>query len=81
MAFMTPFAFTLYNRITPPSGVYMSVLADIPMGMIFGGAMCLYFALKDKKQGIGAVCGGMAEHIHGAKLHEVREARVAVLNV
>ena len=60
MAFMTPFAFTLYNRITPPSGVYMSVLADIPMGMIFGGAMCLYFALKDKKQGIGAVCIALA---------------------
>jgi len=60
VAFLTPFAFSLYNTITPPSSIYMSVMADIPMGMILSGTMCLYFALKDKKQGIGAVCIALA---------------------
>ena len=60
VAFLTPFAFSLYNIIIPPSSVYMSVLADIPMGMILGGVLCLYFGLGDKKRGITAVCISLA---------------------
>ena len=60
IAFLTPFAFSLYNTITPPSSVYMSVLADIPMGMILGGVMCLYFGLRNKKQGVAAICISLA---------------------
>ena len=60
VAFMTPFAFSLYNTITPPSTVYMSVMADVPMGMIFGGVMCLYFALKNKRQAVPAICIALA---------------------
>lgn len=59
-AFLTPFAFALYNTINGPSYIYMSVLADIPMGMIFGGVLCLYFALEDKSKGIGAICISLA---------------------
>ncbi|MBE6887688.1 MAG: hypothetical protein E7484_04610 [Ruminococcaceae bacterium] len=60
IAFLTPFAFSLYNTITPPSSIYMSVMADVPMGMIFGAVMCLYFGLRGEKHGVGAVCIALA---------------------
>ncbi len=56
VAFLTPFAFSLYNTIYSPSTVYMSVMADIPMGMLFAGVLCIYFALKNKSSSMWAVC-------------------------
>ena len=60
VGFLTPFAFSLYGTIYAPSNVYMTVMADLPMGMIFGGVLCLYFSLKDKAKGIWAVCLALA---------------------
>lgn len=56
IGFLTPFAFSLYNTIYGQSSIYMSVMADVPMGMIFGGVLCLYFASKNKPNTLWAVC-------------------------
>lgn len=60
ITFLTPFAFALYNTIYGPSSIYMSVMADIPMGMVFGAVFCLYFALRDKEKHLWAICLSVA---------------------
>ena len=60
VGFLTPFAFALYNTIYSPSYIYMSVMADVPMGMFFGAVFCLYFALGHKDKNLWAICLAVA---------------------
>ena len=34
------------------STVYVNAMADVPLALLFGGALCLHFALSDKKLGL-----------------------------
>lgn len=56
IAFLTPFAFALYNTIYTPSYIYMSVMADVPMGMFFGAVFSMYFLLENKEKNLPAIC-------------------------
>ncbi|MEG3030513.1 MAG: hypothetical protein RR827_08985 [Oscillospiraceae bacterium] len=46
LGFLIPFALTLYCPLLAPCSVYMSIMADIPVGMVFGGTLCIYYKLK-----------------------------------
>ena len=46
--FLLPYFFTA-PTVGGLSTVYLSTLGDVPLGFVFGGTLCLYFALKDKK--------------------------------
>lgn len=47
--FMTPFVFEVYTKIVYLVPVYMSIMADIPLGITFAGAIATYlFACDDK---------------------------------
>lgn len=48
LCLLTPFLFTVYLRIIYVSTVYMSSYADIPMGILFGGAVVLYLCAEKK---------------------------------
>lgn len=54
--FIMPFAFSLYGPIITPSSVYMSVLSDIPIGLMFGAVFAVYYRLKDTKNSWWCVC-------------------------
>lgn len=47
-AFLTPYAFALYGPIQTPSSIYMSMLADIPLGMAFAAVFLIYYTLQSK---------------------------------
>ncbi|MEG1896503.1 MAG: hypothetical protein RR162_09710, partial [Oscillospiraceae bacterium] len=49
VAFIAPYAFTLYGPILAPSAIYMSIMADVPIGMVFAGTLCSYYCLKDRQ--------------------------------
>lgn len=44
---LAPWFFTVYNRTIEPCGVYMTSYGDIPSGIVFGGALALWLALRD----------------------------------
>ncbi|WP_395150991.1 hypothetical protein [uncultured Allofournierella sp.] len=46
-AFLLPYFFSVPNA-GGLSTVYLTVLGDLPLGMVFGAAVCLYFALEGK---------------------------------
>lgn len=48
LCLLTPFLLTVYLRVIYVSTVYMSSYADIPMGLLFGGAVAFYFAQQKK---------------------------------
>ena len=60
IGFLTPFAFALYNTIYSPSYIYMSVMADVPMGMFLGAVFGLYFGLKNREKNFWAICLAVA---------------------
>ncbi|MBQ5782953.1 MAG: hypothetical protein IIV99_06180 [Oscillospiraceae bacterium] len=45
--FMTPFVFIVFSRVSNIIRAYISVMADIPLGIVFAGAMAVYFFAKD----------------------------------
>ncbi|MEG3029224.1 MAG: hypothetical protein RR827_02345 [Oscillospiraceae bacterium] len=49
--FLTPFIFEVYTKIVYLAPMYISVMADIPLGVVFGGAVAVY--LFGKKEGVG----------------------------
>ena len=46
MGWLTPWFMTTYRRMLDTSKVYMSAYGDIPAGMLMGGAVALWFALR-----------------------------------
>lgn len=46
--FMTPFVFEVYTKIVYLVPVYMSIMADIPLGITFAGAIATYLFACDK---------------------------------
>lgn len=46
--FLTPFVFEVYTKIVYMCRVYISVMADIPLGVTFAGAMAVYFFGRDE---------------------------------
>lgn len=44
---LSPWFFTVYNRTIEPCGVYMTSYGDIPSGIVFGGALALWLALRE----------------------------------
>lgn len=51
LAALLPFWFSTVPAGTP-SAVYASAMADVPMGFVFGGALCLYFAAPRRRTGL-----------------------------
>lgn len=52
---LLPFLGTVYTRIIYVSTVYLSSYADIPMGLLFGGALAIYFTAEKKTPAL--LCG------------------------
>ena len=59
LSFVTPYAFTLYRTILKPYSLYMSALSDIPMAAMFGGVICLYYALSIKNKPLWPVAAAI----------------------
>lgn len=49
---LTPFLMTVYYRDIYVRTVYMNAYADIPMGLLFGAGLVLYFAPRKKTPGV-----------------------------
>ncbi|MEG1896144.1 MAG: hypothetical protein RR162_07870, partial [Oscillospiraceae bacterium] len=47
--FLTPFIFEVYTKIVYLVPVYMSVMADIPLGVVFAGAVAVYLFGKGEE--------------------------------
>ncbi|MEG1050106.1 MAG: hypothetical protein RSE24_06150, partial [Oscillospiraceae bacterium] len=47
--FLTPFIFEVYTKIVYLVPVYMSVMADIPLGVVFAGAVAVYLFGKNEE--------------------------------
>lgn len=43
--FLLPYFFSA-PTLGGPSGIYLSVMGDLPLGFVFGGMLCLYFSLR-----------------------------------
>lgn len=48
--FLLPFVCAVYRQASYPSYVYMSVLSDVPMGVLFGGATVCGLALIQRRR-------------------------------
>lgn len=51
IGWLTPWFLTTYRRMQDTSKVYMSAYGDIPAGMLAGGAVVLWFALRQQEDG------------------------------
>lgn len=47
IAWLTPWFFTVYNRTIELCGVYMTSYGDIPSGIVFGGAVAYWLAVRE----------------------------------
>lgn len=47
VCWLSPWFFTVYNRTIEPCGVYMTSYGDIPSGIVFGGALALWLAVRE----------------------------------
>lgn len=53
---LLPFLGTVYLRVIYVSTPYLSSYADIPMGLLFGGALALYFVAEKKTPALLGLC-------------------------
>lgn len=56
---LTPYVFLHYMQVDKVSPVYMDSMADIPLGFVFGAAVCCWFA-SDKRSPAALVPTGIA---------------------
>ncbi len=49
IAYLSSYIFTVYRPLLEPSNVYMTALADIPMGWLVGAGFSIYYLLKFEK--------------------------------
>ncbi len=49
IAYLSSYVLTMNRQLIEPSNVYMTALADIPMGWLVGAALSIYYILKIEK--------------------------------
>ncbi|MDL2325182.1 hypothetical protein LJC61_08590, partial [Ruminococcaceae bacterium OttesenSCG-928-A16] len=57
---LTPWVFTVYARQYEAKFIWLSAYGDMPAGMLFGGALLLYFGLRQQKAPLWPVTVALA---------------------